>query len=48
MAVQRLSLRALETRGWIVIGRSAGGKADYLMRTLAGQKWATQLTASCD
>jgi hypothetical protein len=25
------SLRLLETRGWIVIGRTVGGKAEYLL-----------------
>ena len=32
------SLRLLEARGWIVIGRSPGGKAHHLTLTPAGQK----------
>jgi DNA-binding MarR family transcriptional regulator len=42
------SLRTLEVRGWIVLGRSSGGKAESLMLTLEGQEWASQLTGSCD
>jgi DNA-binding MarR family transcriptional regulator len=42
------SLHTLETRGLIVIGRSPGGKAESLWLTPEGQKWATQLTGSCD
>ena len=41
-------LRALEGRGWIVIGRSAGGKAASLRLTPEGQKWAAQFAGSCD
>jgi len=36
------SLRTLEVRGWIVIGRSSGGKAESLRLTPEGQKWAFQ------
>jgi len=36
------SLRTLEARGWIVIDRSSGGKAESLRLTLEGQKWASQ------
>ena len=36
------SLRTLEARGWIVIGRSSGGKAESLRLTAEGQKWAFQ------
>lgn len=36
------SLRTLEVRGWIAIGRSSGGKAESLMLTPEGQKWAFQ------
>ena len=36
------SLRTLEERGWIVIGRSSGGKAESLRLTPEGQKWAFQ------
>lgn len=36
------SLRTLEVRGWIVIGRSLGGKAESLRLTPEGQKWAFQ------
>ena len=37
------SLRTLEVRGWIVMGRSSGGKAKSLMLTQAGEKWAFQV-----
>ena len=36
------SLRTLEARGWIVIGRSTGGQAESLRLTFEGQKWASQ------
>ncbi|HVQ43734.1 MAG TPA: hypothetical protein VMT30_02095 [Candidatus Saccharimonadia bacterium] len=36
------SLHTLEVRGWIVIGRSSGGKAESLMLTPEGQQWASQ------
>jgi hypothetical protein len=42
------SLRTLEARGLLVIGRSRGGKAESLYLTSEGQKWATQFTGSCD
>jgi DNA-binding MarR family transcriptional regulator len=42
------SLRTLEVRGLIVIGRSPGGKAESVWLTLEGQKWASQLSGSCD
>lgn len=42
------SLRTLEARGWIVIGRSSGGRAESLMLTQEGQKWAFQFALSCD
>src|SRR5215472_10245280 len=42
------SLRPLEARGLIVIGRSPGGKAESVWLTLEGQKWASQLAGSCD
>ena len=42
------SLRTLETRGWLVMGRSAGGKAESLRLTPEGQKWACQFAGSCD
>jgi DNA-binding MarR family transcriptional regulator len=35
------SLRTLEKRGWIVIGRTAGGKAEYLHLTPEGLKKAS-------
>ena len=41
-------LHTLEAQGLIVIGRSAGGKAESLWLTSEGQKWASQLTGSCD
>jgi DNA-binding PadR family transcriptional regulator len=40
------SLRLLEARGWIVIGRTAGGKAEYLYLTREGRKQAVQLSGS--
>ena len=42
------SLRTLEGRGVMVIGRSLGGKAEYLRLTPEGQKWASQFAGSCD
>jgi len=42
------SLQTLEARGLIVIGRSPGGKAESVWLTPEGQKWASQLTGSCD
>src|SRR3989454_9270034 len=42
------SLRTLEARGWLIIGRSAGGKAASLRLAPEGQKWACQFTGSCD
>jgi DNA-binding MarR family transcriptional regulator len=42
------SLRTLAARGWLIIGRSAGGKAESLRLTPEGQKWACQFTGSCD
>lgn len=37
------SLRTLEARGWIVIGRSPGGKAQQLTLTTEGHKRATEV-----
>jgi DNA-binding MarR family transcriptional regulator len=37
------SLQALETRGWIVIGRSPGGYAHHLRLTAAGHQKAAEL-----
>jgi len=42
------SLRTLEVRGLIGIGRSPGGKAESVWLTSEGQKWAAQLAGSCD
>jgi hypothetical protein len=42
------SLRPLEARGLIVIGRSPGGKAQSVWLTWPGQKRASQLAGSCD
>ena len=42
------SLRPLEARGLIVIGRSRGGKAGSVWLILEGQTWASQLAESCD
>ncbi len=38
------SLHTLEARGLIVIGRSPGGKAEYLFLSTEGRKWATNLS----
>ena len=38
------SLHTLEARGLIVIGRSPGGKAEYLFFSTEGRKWATNLS----
>jgi predicted MarR family transcription regulator len=38
------SLRTLEVRGLLVIGRSPGGKAEYVFLTAAGHHQAAQLT----
>ena len=40
------SLRILEVRGWIVIGRSPGGKAQHLTLTPEGHKRAAEVTKS--
>ena len=37
------SLRTLEARGLITIGRSPGGQATYLDLTPEGRKWASNL-----
>jgi DNA-binding MarR family transcriptional regulator len=37
------SLRTLETRGWIVIGRMAGGRAESLDLTPAGLEKASEI-----
>ena len=42
------SLQTLETRGLLVIGRSPGGKAESVWLASEGQKWAAQLTGSCE
>jgi DNA-binding MarR family transcriptional regulator len=36
------SLRTLEARGWIVIGRTPGGQADYLYLTSVGVEKASE------
>ena len=40
------SLRLLEARGWIVIGRTPGGKTEYLSLTPRGRQQATTLAGS--
>ena len=40
------SLRLLETRGWIVIGRTVGGQAEYLYLTREGRQQAVKLVGS--
>jgi DNA-binding MarR family transcriptional regulator len=42
------SLRTLEARGLIIIGRLPGGKAEARWLPPEGQKWASQLTGSWD
>jgi hypothetical protein len=42
------SLGTLAARGWMIIGRSSGGKAESLRLTPEGQKWAAQFAGSCD
>jgi len=42
------SLRTLEARGLITIGRTAGGQATYLDLTSEGRKLASKLVKSCD
>ena len=37
------SLRILEARGWLVIGRSSGGKAQHLTLTAEGHKRAGEV-----
>ena len=37
------SLRTLEKRGWIAIGRTPGGKAENVIITLAGQNEVAKL-----
>jgi len=40
-------LQTLEQRGLLGIGRSPGGKAEYVFLTAAGQHQAAQLTGEC-
>ena len=40
--------RTLDTRGWRVMGRLAGGNAEALRLAPEGQKWACQCAGSCD
>jgi DNA-binding MarR family transcriptional regulator len=40
------SLRTLEARGWIVIGRSPGGQAQHLTLTPEGHKRAAEVVKS--
>jgi DNA-binding MarR family transcriptional regulator len=37
------SLRTLEKRGWLAMGRSPGGQAEHVIITSAGQKEVAQL-----
>lgn len=37
------SLRTLESRGWLVIQRSPGGKAQHLTLTVAGMQRAVEM-----
>jgi DNA-binding MarR family transcriptional regulator len=38
------SLRTLETRGWIIIGRTPGGRAEYLDLTPEGLEKASEIS----
>ena len=38
------SLRTLETRGWLVIGRTPGGRAEYLDLTPEGLEKASEIS----
>ena len=40
------SLRTLEARGWLIIGRSSGGKAQHLTLTPEGQKRVEKVAKS--
>jgi DNA-binding MarR family transcriptional regulator len=42
------SLQTLEAQGLIAIGRTPGGKAEYLLLTSAGHKRTSQIELSCD
>ena len=42
------SLGTLAARGWMIIGRSSGGKAESLRLTPEGQQWAAQVAGSGD
>ena len=42
------SLRTLEARGLITIGRSPGGQATHMNLTAESRKWASNLAKSCD
>jgi hypothetical protein len=42
------SLRTLEARGLVVIGRAHGGQAASVSLTSEGQKWARHFAGSCD
>jgi hypothetical protein len=42
------SLRLLEVRGLLTIGRSPGGQAEYIVLTLAGRQKASQIAGSYD
>ena len=39
------SLRTLEARGWIVLGRTSGGRAESLYRTQTGLEKASEICA---
>jgi DNA-binding MarR family transcriptional regulator len=42
------SLHTLEARGWIVMGRSPGGKAQHLTLTPEGRQRASEMRKSCE
>lgn len=42
------SLRTLEARGWIVIARSPGGKAQQVTLTPEGSQRASEMRKSCE
>ena len=42
------SLHNLEGKGLITVGRTPGGKAEYLVLTAEGLKYSAKLAGSCD
>ncbi|ETX03633.1 MAG: hypothetical protein ETSY1_46680 (plasmid) [Candidatus Entotheonella factor] len=42
------SLKTLEARGWVEVGRTPGGQADYVDLTPEGRKLACKIEQGCD